>query len=93
MNDPTSFEISENTFKKINESKESMGFAKKTWDDWFNSILCISNVFLSNILILVSGEPFSIGCISYLVSLLSNISLIIFMMPPRIKLIVQKNIF
>ena len=43
MKEFTSFEISENTFKKINESKDSMGFAKKSWDDWFNSLLSISN--------------------------------------------------
>ncbi len=43
MTEFTSFEISENTFKKINESKDSMGFAKKSWDEWFNSLLSISN--------------------------------------------------
>jgi len=43
MTNSTFFEISENTFKKINQVKDSMGFSKKSWDEWFESLLSISN--------------------------------------------------
>ena len=43
MNDSSYFEISEYTYKKINQLKNSMGFSKKSWDDWFDSFLLNHN--------------------------------------------------
>jgi len=38
MSEDTSFEISEKTLKEIKKKKKEMGFSKKSWDDWFQSL-------------------------------------------------------
>lgn len=39
MAEINNFEITDDTFKKILEKKEQMGFTSKSWDEWFGEVL------------------------------------------------------
>lgn len=45
MSENISFELDENTFQKLLEKKENMGFKNKSWNEWFSNLINDENSY------------------------------------------------